>query len=86
MKKIKILALLCFAGVLMLVPNAFASDVKTSVGLGVGIYVPYSYDPTVRDNTCVGNDYGIQFYSGTDTYFVICTNIVHILTPISTSL
>ena len=41
MKKMKILALCCLAGVLMLVPNAFAFDVKTSIGLGVGMAPDY---------------------------------------------
>jgi outer membrane protein len=41
MKKMKILAACCLAGVLMLIPNAFASDAKTSIGLGVGIAPDY---------------------------------------------
>ena len=41
MGKIKILAACCLAGGLMLVPNAFASDVKTSIGLGVGMAPDY---------------------------------------------
>ena len=37
----KILAACCLAGVLMFVPNAFASDVKTSIGIGVGMAPDY---------------------------------------------
>jgi outer membrane protein len=41
MKKMKILVACCLAGVLMLIPNAFASDVKTSIGLGIGMAPDY---------------------------------------------
>ncbi len=31
--------------------------------LGVGIYIPYTLRPTVHNNTCTENDFGIQLYS-----------------------
>lgn len=41
MKKMRILAACCLAGVLMFIPNVFASDVKTSIGLGMGMAPDY---------------------------------------------
>ena len=41
MKRMKVLSACCLAGALMLVPHAFASDVKTSIGLGVGMAPDY---------------------------------------------
>ncbi|MEA3548248.1 MAG: MipA/OmpV family protein [Thermodesulfobacteriota bacterium] len=41
MGKMKILTACCLAGGLMLVPNAFAAGVETSIGLGVGMAPDY---------------------------------------------
>ncbi len=41
--------------------------------LGVGIYIPYTHMPTVHNNTCIENDFGIQLYSNTN-YALIADN------------
>jgi parallel beta-helix repeat protein len=60
----------------------FCKDQVASL-LGAGIYVPYSNSPNVHNNTCTGNDVGIEMYSQSNYGLVADNNCSFNLNGIS---